>query len=189
MNTTWDVFVEGTSDKIFLQCLLKHLGISHIRTSVIGGGVSKLRVAEVDIRRSSGRGNKIAILLDANSNLSNRRVEFQNERDELNLPIKDNHCFLVPNNQDLGDLETLLERISVTEHRIVYDCFEQYENCLRNAAKSYRVPDRKAKIYAYCSALKSKTHPDERNYCDRRYWDLNASAVEPLRQFLFSLPR
>ena len=187
MSTRWDVFVEGESDEVFLQCLLKYLGISHVCTSVIGGGVSHLPMAEVNISRSYDRGNKIAVLLDADSNLSNRRAEFRDKRDELDLPITDNHCFLMPNDQDSGDLETLLERISVRKHRGVYDCFEQYEGCLRNKSKSYRVPDRKAKIYAYCAALKTKTKPKERNYCDSRYWDLSASAVEPLKRFLATL--
>lgn len=187
MSAIWDVFVEGKSDKVFLQCLLKNMEISSVHTSVIGGGVSYLHKVKNEIQRSHNSGNRIAIVLDADSKPKSRRIEFQKTRDELDLPITDSNCFLMPNNHDSGDLETLLERISVTEHRIVYDCFEQYESCLRIASKSYRVPNRKVKIYAYCAALKTKTHPKERNYCDPQHWDLNAPAIVPLKQFLATL--
>lgn len=189
MGATWDVFVEGSSDKVFLQCLLKHLGISHVHTSVIRGEVSYLHKVRNEILRSNDSGNRIAIVLDADSNPQSKRIEFQKTRDKLKLPIMDNHCFLVPNDQDSGDLETLLEQIPVAEHRMVYDCFEQYESCLRNTSKSYRVPNRKMKIKAYCGVFGIATGPGERNYNDSRYWDLNASAIEPLKQFLLSLPR
>ena len=187
MSAIWDVFVEGPSDKVFLKCLLRHLGISHVHTSVIYGGVSHLHKVKNVIQKSHDSGKRIAIVLDADSKPENRRVEFRKKRDELKLPIADEYCFLMPNDQDSGDLETLLEWISVREHRAVYDCFKQYESCLRN--RSYPVPDGKERIYAYCAAVKAKVKPNERNYCDPKHWNLNASAVEPLRQFLFSLPR
>ena len=194
MSAIWDVFVEGRPDKVFLQCLLKYLGISHVHTSVISDGVLHLHMVKNVIQRSHDRGTRIAIVLDADSKPENRRIEFRKKRDELKLPIADEYCFLMPNNQDSGDLETLLELISVTEHRTLHDCFEEYERCLqtRNESRSYRIPKnkvRKAKIYAYCEALGIETNESKRDYCDSRYWDLNASAVEPLRRFLFSLPR
>lgn len=187
----WDVFVEGDADNVFLKCLLRHMSLSYVRTGVIGGGVTHLHAVENNIRRSYSEGSQVAILLDANSNPSNRKIEFRSKRDELSLPIADDHCFLLPNDRDEGDLETLLERISVAEHRAVYDCFEEYENCLRGQAvsKPYSVPDRKAKIYAYCAANGIETQPTERDYCDSRYWDLDAPAIEPLKRFLRSLSR
>ena len=189
MSTTWDIFVEGDHDEVFLQCLLKHLGISYVHTSVIGGEVSHLHKVKNEILRSHYSGNRIAIVLDADLNPHSRRIEFGKARDKLSLPIDDNYCFLLPNNRDPGVLEILLERISVTEHRIVYDCFEEYEHCLQTQNKPYITPNRKAKIYAYCEALDIETNASKRDYCDPEYWNLNASAVEPLRQFLFSLPR
>ena len=187
MSATWDVFVEGKPDKVFLQCLLKHLGISHVHTSVIGGGVSHLHMVKNLIQRSHDNGKRIAIVLDADLNSHSRRIKFRNKRDELNLPITDSHCFLMPNDQDSGDLETLLEWISVAEHRIVYDCFEEYERCLQKQNKSYLIPNRKAKVYAYCEALDIETNESKRDYCDPQHWDLNAPAIVPLKQFLATL--
>ena len=189
MNTSCDVFVEGDSDEVFLKCLLKHLSLPGVRTNVIGGGVSYLHTVKNNVHRRRDGGSLVAVLLDANSNPSERTTEFRRTRDELGLPIDDSHCFLVPNNQDPGDLETLLECISVVEHRAVYDCFEVYESCLRtrSMSKPYRVPDQKAKIYAYCAANRIETHPKERDYGDTNYWILEARAVRPLKDFLLSL--
>lgn len=189
MNISCDVFVEGDSDEVFLKCLLKHLSLPGVRTNVIGGGVSYLRMVENNIHKRCNGGSQIAVLLDANSSPAKRTAEFRRTRDDLGLPIEDSHCFLLPNNRDAGDLETLLERISAAEHRAVYDCFEEYENCLRTRSMSrpYHVPDQKAKIYAYCSANGIETQPKKRNYGDGNYWDLEARAVRPLTEFLRSL--
>ena len=110
----------------------------------------------------------------------------------MKLPIAAEYCFLMPNDQDSGDLETLLERISVAEHRTLHDCFEEYERCLqtRNEYRSYRIPNnkvRKATIYAYCEALDIETNEIKRDYCDPQHWDLNAPAIVPLKQFLATL--
>ena len=187
MSAIWDVFVEGPSDKVFLQCLLKYLGISHVHTSVIGGGVPHLHKVKNEILRSHYTGNRIAIVLDADLNPKSRRVEFQKTRDKLRLPIDDSYCFLLPNDQEPGVLEILLERICVTEHQIVYDCFEEYERCLQKQNKSYLIPNRKAKVYAYCEALDIETNASKRDYCDPQHWDLNAPAIVPLKQFLATL--
>ena len=192
MSAIWDVFVEGPSDEVFLQCLLKHLGMSHVHTRVIDGEVSHLHKVKNEILRSHDSGNRIAIVLDADLNPKSRRVDFQKTRDKLSLPIDDNYCFMLPNNHDAGDLETLLERISVAEHRTLHDCFEEYERCLqtRNESRLYRIPNnkvRKAKIYAYCEALDIETNESKRNYCDPQHWDLNAPAIVPLKQFLATL--
>ena len=187
----WNVFVEGSADKVFLECLLRHLSISHVHTDTIGGEVSALPNVKNEIYKSRDRGDRIAVVLDADSNPSNRRNEFLRMRDTLSIPIDDNHCFLVPNNQDQGDLETLLEQISVPERREVYDCFGRHEECIRmlSDSKAYRPPDRKQRIYTYCWANRIETQPAERDYCDSRYWDLDAGAIEPLKEFLLSLPR
>lgn len=80
MSVIWDVFVEGDADEVFLKCLLKNMGVSHIRANVIGGGVTYLHAVENNIRRRRDDGSQIAILLDANSNPSNKKIEFSSRR-------------------------------------------------------------------------------------------------------------
>lgn len=187
MSNTWTLFVEGDSDRVFLSCVLEHLDIVDIDLRVIGGGVSKLpRTAPLIMSRHDA-GSRIAIVLDADSRPIKRRQEFQQSRDQLELPIEDECCFLLPNNNASGCLETLLEQIAVSDHGVIYECFREYEACLRSRNTSYVLPNPKARIYAYCEALDIETHEKRRDYRDSLHWDLNSASLNPLKRFLHSL--
>ena len=80
-----------------------------------------------------------------------------------------------------------MEKIAVSVHRVVYECFQQYEDCLLNTSESYHLPNSKARIFAYCEALNIETHANRRNYGDSAYWNLNAPVLNPLKDFLFKL--
>lgn len=187
MCTKWTLFVEGDSDKVFLSYLLEHLRAADIEIGVIGGGVSKLATAAPVIQMRYDAGSRIGVILDANSKPRRRRHEFQQQRDELRLPIADDCCFLLPNNNAPGCLETLLEQIAVSDHRVIYQCFQEYEACLLSRNRSYRLPNPKARIYAYCEALDIETHEERRDYADSLHWDLNSVALKPLKEFLSNL--
>jgi hypothetical protein len=105
--------------------------------------------------------------------------------------------FLLPNNQDDGDIETLLERIICPENQIIFDCWRDFENCLLpNKTTStdsgrFTLPARKTKIYAYLETLvgetdseKEKIKDPNRNYRNPKHWDLNHPALANLRAFL-----
>ena len=80
-----------------------------------------------------------------------------------------------------------MEHIAVPRHGAIYECFGTYEQCLRYANPDYKIPDAKARVYAYCNALRAETKPTERDYFDSNHWNLDAPALEPLKQFLRSL--
>ncbi len=100
--------------------------------------------------------------------------------------------FLLPNNQDDGDLETLLQQIINPEHQVIFDCWNGYEECLRSYNdKNYTTPARKTKIYAYLEALlgesknqKKKIKEAERDYQNPVHWNLEAPALNNLKTFL-----
>ena len=184
MVADWVVFVEGHDDEHFIRCLLKYMSVANVDTDRIGGGVSKLPSVAPQIQRRRDAGACIAVVLDSNSDFSKRRDEFQRCKDQLELPV--DRFFLLPNDSDSGRLETLLEQMAVSDHRIVYDCLKKYEDCLLSNGK-YQLPNPKGRIYAYCEALKIETRASERNYGDPSYWDLNTPALEPLKRFLRDL--
>ena len=184
MSIDWMVFVEGRDDECFIRCLLQHLGIADVGTGFIGGGVSKLPDFAPQVFRSRDQGKRIALVLDANANFAKRCSEFEKMKNQLSLPV--DRYFLLPNNQDSGCLETLLQEMVLPQHRVVYDCFDKYETCLRNHG-TYQLPNRKGRIYAYCEALNIETHASKRNYNDPAYWNLNAPTLQPLKQFLGTL--
>lgn len=182
--TAWHVYVEGNSDKRFLECIASHMCIEGVDFQSIGGGVSKLRAMEQEMKRRGDEGKRLGVVVDANSDCQERRSELTEVIAEMGISVE--KTFLLPDNARPGCLETLLQDIAVERHHEIYRCFENYEACLRR--DHYRLPDGKARVYAYCSALGIETHQNRRHYCDARYWNLDhAPALQPLKEFLQSL--
>ena len=185
-NIVWTAFVEGKGDLRFLKCLMRHVGISGVALEVIGG-VSALGKVSQQIHRKHDSGHRITVILDANSDPEGRREEFNRVQAKHALPVE---ClFLVPNDREPGSLETLLEQAAVSGHRAIYGCLDAYERCLKAGCKSYRGPQPKGRVYAYCEALGIDTHVDKRQYDNQAYWNLDAPALEPLKNFLAGLRR
>lgn len=63
----------------------------------------------------------------------------------------------------------------------------QHGTCLQRHDQSYRSPEPKGRVYAYCEALSIKTNPSKRRYDGSPHWDLDAPVLEPLKRFLASL--
>ena len=185
MRFDWTVFVEGGDDKAFLNSLLNHLDIAHVRTDEVGGGVSKLSIIKPNISRTRDGGNQVAVILDADSDFAECRNCLLNVIDQYKLPI--DSYFLLPDNRTAGCLESLLERMAVTRHRDIYHCFDRYEDCLNSSRHSYQFPNTKARIYAYCDALDIETRGTKRNYEDPSHWDLDVPELDPLKRFLRGL--
>ena len=107
------------------------------------------------------------------------------------MPIE---YFLFPDNQSNGDLETLLSQIINQDNDVIFKCWEGYENCLKTSVRKegiFTTPARKTKIYAYLEALLGESNSEkdlikerERDYQNQNHWDLNASALVNLKQFL-----
>ncbi len=183
---SWALFVEGDYDEVFVQWLLGLLNVEDVQVKAIGGGVSKLRHAENEIRKSHDEGRRVAPLLDADTDTESTRAQLMQEVRRLGQPIE--RSFLLPDNTGGGDLETLLEQMAPAAHQGVYGCLDQYEKCLRTADRNYRTPNRKARVHAYCDAVGAKSGPDK-NYADATHWDPSVPGLEPLRRFLRDLNR
>ena len=69
MVADWVVFVEGSDDEHFIRCLLQRISVANVDTARIGGGVSKLPSVAPQIQRRRDAGARIAVVLDANSDL------------------------------------------------------------------------------------------------------------------------
>ena len=179
------VIVEGVDDKRFFECLVKHLSLEGVEILEMGGGtVTELRAIRnlIHIRRESGR--HVAVIVDADDSPEKRRDEFQ--KCMIDLGLEQEQLFLVPDDKGKGNLEVLLEQLAPIEHEVIHDCFSQYEGCLK-VKSAYRVPNGKARIFAYCEALRTEPKGRERNYGDSKCWNLKAPSAEPLKEFLQSL--
>lgn len=181
----WDVYVEGHSDRRFLTCLAEHMEIGGLSFKVIETNMHGLRKMKTQMRRAHDAGRHIATIVDADKDAESSRRELRHIVGKIGVPVS--RSFLLPDNKQPGCLETLLESLAVPPHDAVYDCFDAYKKCLRACKPCYRLPDTKARVYAYCSAVGSETSPTEHDYCNRDHWDLDATDLEPLRKFLRSL--
>ncbi len=209
------IWVEGTGDQKFLADVIKTWfnitfdtkGNGKIKTYVHPlenprfqiiqlDGIDNLFSDKIKSLFKTNRDNQIKniVLVDTDGDLKERQSKIEQSR-----KILDEHfpCFLIPNDQKTGNLETLLENIINPENQPLFDCWQKYTACLEviphpDAEKNaLTLPDNKAKIYAYLEALlgtsdaeKQKIKEEYRDYTNQNHWDLNHAYLEPLKTFL-----
>ncbi len=184
------LLVEGKSDLRFLEDLIevrldKNKATDFEITEV--GGWNNLEKNTPTIKRLNDEGHSVKIIFDADDDYQERRAYIEKFKANNNLNFD---IFLLPDNSLSGDLETLLECIANDKHRRVLDCFQQYEDCLKKYEKTYALPIRKSKIYAYVDAF-PKTNEQKKElkkenffYKDSEIWNLDSEALRPLVDFL-----
>jgi hypothetical protein len=145
----------------------------------------ELNVAK--IQTEIARGFHPVFLADANGNFVPRQQQIIQQLTVHGL--QNSPLFLFPNNQDAGDLETLLLQLTVNAHAAVNTCFDNYSLCL---PIGYTKPDRKDKVYAYAAAVLQPNaaklaKEEKRDYADGSIWNLNHQSLNDLRAFIAPL--
>lgn len=106
--------------------------------------------------------------------------------------------FLFPEPNQDGDLEKLLLQLVQPQHQCVMDYYDSYETCLKqypNMAGDgpyYNTPSDKRRLYDYVNVMpltddEWKRHHKgggQKIFENADLWNLNASAIQPLRDFL-----
>lgn len=199
------IIMEGDHDCRFMRQYLGHLGFGSL---LFDGSLKKIDGADragkiivsktdkggdgaligrhapssdvIDICESS---DNILIVADANSAVSKRRDKLRTTARKITeQTAADVKIFLLPDNKSAGELENLLEEISVGSE--VYECLKQYEECLHNKNPALNKLDMKAKIYAYCDAHGIPADGKKREYRDGAHWNLKHPKLDSLRKFL-----
>ncbi len=182
-------FVEGVADEKFIADLLIHLKrTSSIIDFVKVNGCTKELVNNVrpQFIANTDNGGTNILIFDADSNYAETENRLLKIKEDLGIDFE---MFLFPNNKDLGNLETLLEKIINPNHSSIFECFEGYQICLDKMQNGYKVPATKTKIFAYMDALLPKKYEamakeDKRNYNNSEHWDLDNPYLENLKEFL-----
>lgn len=195
------LFVEGLADEKFLRDyisakfeitlqkddIIKSQGWSNIK-SVHGG-----EFIMNSMRKNSDNDGLNLLVFDADDNYTERFKEIDDWKKENDLKFE---IFLWPNNRDSGDLETLLEHIINPVNKPVFECWDNYEKCLKTKTIEGReipltTPAKKTKIYGYLEALlgetksqKKKIKEENRNYKNDGHWDLNSEYLDGFKEFL-----
>lgn len=105
--------------------------------------------------------------------------------------------FLFPQPSRDGDLELLLLQLTQPSQQRVMDCYDGYENCLKqylgaDGKPYYNAPSNKRRLYDYVNVMPLTGTDYERHhknggqklFDNPNLWDLSAPAIQPLRDFL-----
>ncbi len=152
------IFVEG-DDKLFIEQYIlwiserfqEKIALKTIST----GGWTNLHKHKNEFKENADMNGINLVIFDADDNFRKRETEILQRKKELGIDFK---LFLFPDNNAPGDFETLLEKIAIEKHQQLFDCFEKYQECLTNKNGNYKVPNRKAKIFAYLESLNEETN-------------------------------
>ncbi|MFP6172619.1 DUF3226 domain-containing protein [Helicobacter pylori] len=157
------IFVEGPSDKVFLEAylyFLEDIPIKNFKVKDVTGkdNLSK-RFLEIE------KYDKTLIIFDADKDYESNKKEILSKTQQK---ITEEQIFLFPNNQDDGDLETLL--LEIAKHDEFLKCFEGYLECIKS--KEHYKPIKnisKSKWYAYLEVFELQNFfKDKRNKNDKK---------------------
>ena len=198
MKDRFLIVVEGIADETFIRQYLYHLFGQKVPDNFIlrtnGKDNLKSSVAINRMRSMTDQGGINLVIFDADNNFETRRASILEWKKQNGLEFE---LFLLPNNQDKGELEDLLENIINPNNRPIMECWEHYEKELVTLDIPGRTPPplttpaKKTKIYGYLEALlgtsendKKKIKEREREYHNALHWDLDAIFLSPLKEFL-----
>lgn len=197
------IVVEGVSDKRLIEqyiSVLKSIGQINadveIEVQIVVGwttiGSETGEAYRNNMKRNSS--GKNLIIFDADASPAQRTLEILAWKQKYNIDFE---LFLFPNNSDPGAVETLLEGIVNSANRCIIDCWHEYERNLERQCLAWKTPPQptcpseKSKIYGYLEALvgttkkeKERIKDQNRDFTISEHWDLNAPAIQPLREFL-----
>ena len=195
------IFVEGDADVKFISdFVLNRFNTTLTKKDIVKlGGWTGIPKEVEQFIINSGPNNDEGInlvILDADDEhnlggFEKRKAEIEAIKTELNIQFE---LFLFPNNNDNGDLETLLSSIINTNNKDIFDCWNGFEHCISSLQKNYTIPARKTKIYAYMEVLhgttgseKEKVKDKNRDFNNKEHWDLENTSLNPLYHFLAPL--
>lgn len=161
--------------------------------SSIGGWHKLGKDQEFSIRQATDNGGKTLIVFDADEAPAQRTADLKQRIAAYDLTPA---VFLLPGLNQTGELETLLLQLVQPQHQGVMACYDGYEQCLQGLTIKgqpyYNTPSKKRRLYDYVNVM-----PIEGDEWDRHHkkggqkifenpdlWDLNAPAIQPLRNFL-----
>lgn len=170
--------------------------IDFICINGIGNLFNETNVNQMDLAQATGV--QTLVLIDADTiakgyGFAKRKADMDDNMQTLKMSFP---YFIYPNNQDDGDVETLMESAARRDlHPIFFDCFEDYEKCVsgvtdKHGLPLYNTPNLKGKLHTYMSAQKLSNRlrkglgSGDWLFSNPNYWDLNTAALQPLKDFL-----
>ncbi|WQU33816.1 hypothetical protein KVD42_01900 [Helicobacter pylori] len=214
------IYTEGESDKKFLSWCLDvwknedyfdqaHFDIIHVESKDKLFSDEFCKRIENILKNKNQEYRQVCIIFDADIKKENqeRDAGFDNKLKHIREKFKEKgtdfpkeQIFLFPNNQDDGDLETLL--LEIAKHDEFLKCFEGYLECIKSKEHYKPIKNiRKSKWYAYLEAFglenltktnidvfdgKGKIRKEYKEEYERlkEVIDFNSNSLIPLKDFL-----
>ncbi|PDX15789.1 hypothetical protein BB411_00250 [Helicobacter pylori] len=212
------IYTEGERDKTFLSWCLDvwknedhfdqaHFDIIHVESKDKLFSDEFCKRIENILKNKNQEYRQVCIIFDADIKKENqeRDAGFDNKLKHIREKFKEKgtdfpkeQIFLFPNNQDDGDLETLL--LEIAKHDEFLKCFEGYLECIKSKEHYKPIKNiRKSKWYAYLEALglenltkidifdsegKIKEKHKEEYEKLKEVIDFNSKSLIPLKNFL-----
>ncbi|QQW65432.1 hypothetical protein HGI45_01810 [Helicobacter pylori] len=209
------MYTEGKSDKNFLSWCLDvweyqaHFDIIHVegKDQLFSDGLCK-NIKSI-LNNEDHRYKQVCIIFDADikeesqesdAGFNNKLKHIREKFKEKGIDFPKEQIFLFPNNQDDGDLETLL--LKIAKHDEFLKCFEGYLECIKSKEHYKPIKNiRKNMLYAYLEALglenltktnigvfddKGKIKEEHKEEYEKlkEVVDFNSKSLIPLKDFL-----
>ncbi|GEM_PF-2359217 len=180
------IFVEGSSDKDFLDFCLKFLNFTEYFEVVDVGGKDKLKNHN---KLKTIKDEEFLVIFDADDDCEKARENVKKQT-EGKSGCK---VFLLPDDKSSGNLETLLEQIAKCP--CVLTAFDEYVNILEALPKKecekscglkeqIKTPAKKSKCYAYNHAFGFKNDIPKDKFKFEKFLDFESEHLANLKQFL-----
>ena len=191
------ILVEGNDVKNFLEAFTDHLGTSGSVQIQNFGGIHELRGFLDAFIRMPGFDTvaRIGVVRDAESEADRALQSVQSCLRRVCLPVPDTVEFpsggspevtvlILPGNSQPGMLETLL--CKTFEGTSEDTCINDFLGCIPWKIPSNRMP--KSRVYAWI-ATQSEPNVSVGVAAKKGFWNLDHSALDPVRNLLLSLSR
>jgi|GEM_PF-3364511 len=181
---------EGQRVTTYLQVVSSN---DDILISSIGGWHKLGSDQAFPIQQAADSGGKTLIVFDADEAPA-QRAQVLRQAVAAYEPAP--AIFLLPGFEQAGELEDLLLQLVQPQHQAVMTCYDGYEWCLQgllpNGQPYYNTPSKKRRLYDYVNVMPLQGDQWERHHRkggqkifeNTAIWDLNALAIQPLRDFL-----
>ena len=120
------IYVEGKSDKVFIEQLLASASLGDSATQIVSiGGYASFPLFKPILQSVEDVDGKNVAIFDADNNRASKiqRIKHLEAETAINIPR-----FFLPNDADEGCLEDLLRECVVENHRGVITCFDEYQD-------------------------------------------------------------
>ena len=194
-----NIYVEGEADKKYIKDYIEFLFNIKVSNNKINetGGWTKIASNKGEsirnsMKKNTANGENNIVIFDADENPNQRRKDIEEWKTKFGLAFK---LFLFPDNKSQGELEDLLEHLIPDNNLDIFECWKNYENCIKTKSKTRKktltIPAKKSKIYCYVETLvgtsnseKEKIKDRNRDFLNAEHWQLDSANLLPLKEFL-----